>query len=148
MKLSRLKEIDALDAEIALLEERRTIVFAKAASTVGGGWEIKREGSNAGTEEYGSFLRAMPRTSGKSDKVADGAVELYEIDRRLTRAKRRRARLLGYIRNIEDDYVRSALLLKFEEKWTWDRIAYHKRGGATGDCVRRRCERYLKRSTR
>lgn len=143
MKLSRLKEIDALDAEIALLEERRAVVFAKASSTVGGGWEIKRAKGADGVAEYGSILRSMPQATGKSDKVADGAVELCEIDKRLARAKRRRARLIGYIRRVDDDYVRSALLLKFEAKYTWDRVAWKKGGGATGDCVRKRCERYL-----
>lgn len=143
MKLSRLKEIYVLDAEITLLEERRAAVFAKASSTVGGSWEVERTKAEDGEEECGSFLRSMPRGSGKSDKVAEGAVELCEIDKRLARAKQRRARLIGYIRKIGDDYVQSALLLKFEKKYSWDRIALAEGGGATGDCVRKRCERYL-----
>lgn len=143
MTLGRLKEIEVLNADIALLEERRAIVFTKATSKGGGGWEVRRTKAEDGTEEYASVLRSMPRSEGKSDKVAKGAVELAEIDRRLERARRRRARLLGYIRRIEDDYVQSALLLKFEKGYTWDKIAMLTGGGATGDCVRKTCERFL-----
>lgn len=143
MTLGRLKEIEVLNADIALLEERRAVVYVKATSTACGGWEVKRTKNEDGREDYASALRTMPRSGAKSDKVADGAIELCEIDRKLERAKRRRARLIGYIRRIEDDYVQSALLLKFEKGYTWDRIAVLIGNRTTGDSVRKTCERFL-----
>ena len=142
MMLDRFREIKKLNRTIRTLEERRANVMARATSTTSGGWKRVCYKNADGSEEYASALRGMPHSPSKSDKVADGGIELATIDHSLRTAKRKRDSLLRCIKRIEDDYIRETLLLKFVSGYTWEKIA-RLQGISSGESVRKYCERFF-----
>lgn len=142
MTLERLGEIEKLDRTIKSLKERRVLILTRATSCSSGGWERVHSQNADGSEEHASALRTMPKSSVRSDKVAEAACELAEVDRALRKVRRRRSRLYTYIRSIKDDYVRESLSMKFIDKYTWAKIA-RIQGMSSGESVRKYCERFL-----
>lgn len=143
MTIEKLNEIKKLEGVICVLEHRLASARAKAVSTTSSQWVRGIEKKPDGSAEGFSALRGMPSAPGISDKVGNGVADMDEIRRKLRTAKRRRGRLVAYIKGVEDDYMRNVLILKFIKGYTWNSIAILLKGGNTADGVRKSCERFL-----
>lgn len=130
MTIEKLNKIKKLDEFIAGLEHRRADIWSKATSATS------------------TPMQGTPRAPGVGDIVGNAAAELAEIKRELHNARRVRNRLVEYIKNVDDRYIRQTLVLKFINGYTWDRVAMVIGSASSGDGVRKMCHRYLERKNR
>ena len=65
------------------------------------------------------------------------------MEDRLRRVEEQRDRLAAYIDAIEDDFIRTLFVLKFEKRLTWRQIALSMGGRNCADNLARTAQRYV-----
>ena len=89
----------------------------------------------------------MPHTPGIKDKVGDLAVEIADMDERISylegEIERVKAPIVEWIKTIDNDQTRLIFRLRFIRGLAWKEVAAVIRGGNTEASVKNICYRYL-----
>lgn len=92
-------------------------------------------------------LTGMPHTPGIKDKVGDLAVEIADMDERISylegEIERVKAPIVEWIKTIDNDQTRLIFRLRFIRGLAWKEVAAMIRGGNTEASVKNICYRYL-----
>ena len=97
----------------------------------------------------GQQITGMPSGGSRTvSKIEDHAVKTEELRERIRelkgRAVREEAKILEYIKGVEDVFVRQIIQYRFIENLSWNTVA-KKIGGTTPDAVRMALDRHLKK---
>lgn len=92
-------------------------------------------------------LDGMPKGSGKSDKVADLAVNKAEIEEiingKLAEIQVQRKRIMNYINNIDDSLLRQIMFLRNVSCMNWNQVA--RELNSTENCVKQIYSRHFRK---
>lgn len=95
-------------------------------------------------------MTGMPSGGKISDKVGEGATAIaFYIDllnEAIVKKLTTEMKITRYIEGIEDAELRRIMYLRFIKQKTWQDVAYEIGGGNTEDSVRKRCNRFVKKS--
>lgn len=95
----------------------------------------------------GQVLTGMPHAPGVKDKVGDLAIEIADLEERISYMERemacREQQISGFIQSIEDDYLRTIFRLRFMRGLSWKDVAAIVGGHNTEASVKSACYRYL-----
>lgn len=97
-------------------------------------------------------LTGMPKGSNVTDSHTEQLVEKIVdlkaiIEAKQMRCMRERARLERYIDTIPDSETRMIFTLRFINGLPWAQVAAHMGRGYLGESLKKKCYRYLKRSS-
>lgn len=99
------------------------------------------------SEPGAQAIDGMPHASGVRDKVGDLAVEIADMEDRITFLKgeimEAEKPILKFIREIDDDQTRLIFRLRFIRCLAWKEVAGVLRGGNTEASVKNICYRYI-----
>ena len=96
-----------------------------------------------------SKITGLPHAGGKSDKTAlaaDIAVLKDIVKNKIERSLLEYKRLLNYIDSIDDSLIRQIMTFRHVNGLSWNRVADSIGGGNTGDTVRIKHNRFLKKN--
>ena len=97
-------------------------------------------------------LTGMPHAPGVSDKVGDLAVEIADMENRISllmdEIRQQEAKINLFIASIENDQTRMIFRLRFLRCLTWSEVADVIGGRNTEEAVKSTCYRYLDRLQR
>lgn len=103
-------------------------------------WQKELESLQCQSLVKGQEITDMPFGSGISDKVGRMAVEMADIEAiirgKLAEIQLQRKRIIQYISNIEDSYLRQIVFLRNVSCMSWNEIAREIGGNNTEDSVR------------
>jgi hypothetical protein len=92
-------------------------------------------------------MTGMPHTPGVSDKVADFAIEIADLEERVRalqeQIEEQKERVEDFISTVEPDWVRMMFRLRFIRALPWKGVAEVIGGGNTEDSVKSACYRYI-----
>ena len=92
-------------------------------------------------------LTGMPHILGIKDKVGDLAVEIADMDKRISylegEIERVNAPIAEWIQTIDNDQTRLIFRLRFVRGLAWKEVVAVVRGGNTEESVKKMCYRYL-----
>lgn len=92
----------------------------------------------------------MPSGSNVSDKVGKAATAIVEYTEMLDKAIQEKIeqsiKINAFILDIEDAQLRQIMFLRFIKRLSWQAVASRIGGGNTADGVRKRCNRYVRKS--
>lgn len=95
----------------------------------------------------GQVLTGMPHAQGIKDKVGDLAVEIADMDERISflesEIERVKVPIAEWIKTIDNDQTRLIFRLRFMRGLSWKEVAAVIGGRNTEDSVRMACYRYL-----
>lgn len=93
------------------------------------------------------ILTGMPHTPGIKDKVGDLAVEIADLEKKIScleaECEREKERIVEFVKGIENDHVRMIMRLRFLYALTWKEVAIAIGGRNTEESVKSACYRYL-----
>lgn len=94
------------------------------------------------------ILTGMPHTSSVSDKVGDLAVEIAELETRISDLEKKcevmQTSIVSFVESIEDNYIRTIIRLRFLCAFQWKEVAALVGGGNSAYSVKSACYRFLK----
>lgn len=100
----------------------------------------------------GQVLTGMPHAPGVKDKVGDLAVEIVDLEARITylksEIKKQEDEISVFVATIEDDYTRMIFRLRFQRALLWEDVTAIIGGGNTVESVKSTCYRYLEKLQR
>ncbi len=114
--------------------------------------ELRRRIMELEETSTGSSIRitGMPRTYGKTDKVAKYAAEIVDLkstlEEYLKKCFSELNRLNNYISNIDDSHIRVILTMRYINGLTWNQVAAKVGGGNSEDSVKKAAYRYLEKN--
>ncbi|MBR2132267.1 MAG: hypothetical protein IJ955_06980 [Oscillospiraceae bacterium] len=92
-------------------------------------------------------ITGMPHTSGVKDKVGDLAVEIADMDERISylegEIERVKIPIVEWIKTIDDEQTRLIFRLRFVRGMAWKEVASVMGGNNTAANIRSICYRYL-----
>ena len=92
-------------------------------------------------------LTGMPHASGVKDKVGDLAVEIADMDERISflesEIERIKAPIVEWINTIDNDQTRLIFRMRFIRGLSWKEVALVVGGRNSEDSVRMACYRYI-----
>lgn len=95
-------------------------------------------------------LTGMPSGNNISDKVGKAATAIVEYINLLEEAIQQKIeqsiKINAFILDIDDAQLRQIMFLRFVKRLTWQQVANRIGGGNTADGVRKRCNRYVKKT--
>ncbi len=112
--------------------------------------KAKLESLRARRGLHSQTIDDMPHGSGPKDsKDAELTAEIIDLEEiikaKLVIIQRERNRLMRYISDIPNSFMRQIFTARFVELMTWEQVAEDIGPGRTGDSVKIACYRYLKR---
>ena len=113
-------------------------------------WQQKLDRLENQSLVKGQQITGMPSGGSRTmSKVEDRALKLEEIREKIQelrdRAMREEARLLEYIKGIDDGFVRQIIQYRFMEQMSWKEVARSMGGDNTSEGVRKALQRFLKK---
>jgi hypothetical protein len=110
-------------------------------------WQKELERLQCKSLVKGQEITDMPFGSGTSDKVADLAVEIADVQAiirgKLAEIQLQRKKIIEYISNIEDSLLRQIVFLRNVSCMNWNQVA--KELGSTENCVKQIYSRYFRK---
>lgn len=127
MKKENLKLIRQLRAELSDIDERID--------------RLKTTDAVRGSDDSFPYISRMITVSGTS--AADEKL-VRKLKGQQKVARRKLSKLLGYIADIDDDFVKKIFIYRYEQGQSWNRIA-QRLGMSSADQVRKVHDRHLKK---
>lgn len=110
-------------------------------------WQKELERLQCKSLVKGQEITDMPFGSGTSDKVADLAVEIADVQAiirgKLAEIQLQRKKIIEYISNIEDSLLRQIVFLRNVSCMNWNQVA--RELGSTENCVKQIYSRYFRK---
>lgn len=110
-------------------------------------WQMELERLQCKSLVKGQEITGMPFVTGTSDKVGDLVSTMADIEAiikgLLAKIQLERRKIMEYINNIEDSYIRQIVFLRNVSCMSWNKVAREMGGGYTEDSVRKTYERYI-----
>lgn len=101
-------------------------------------------------ENISPSYSGMPSSGKVSDKVGNAAAAIVEYTKMLEDAIQQKIeqsiKINDFILNIDDAQLRQIMFLRFVKRLSWQAVANRIGGGNTADGVRKRCNRYVRKS--
>ena len=113
-------------------------------------WQSRLESLRSQSLMKGQEITGMPSGGSRTtSKIEERMIKIVEIEERIKelrdRADREEARLLRYIEEIGDSFVRQIIQYRFLELKTWKGVADCMGGDNTSESVRKALYRFLKK---
>ncbi len=97
-------------------------------------------------------LTGMPHSPGVKDKVGNLAIEIVDLEARISflegEIKEQEKRIEKYIMDIDDDYTRIIFRLRFQRALKWEDVRDIIGGNNTVESVKSICYRYVEKLQR
>lgn len=111
-------------------------------------WEKELERIQYQSLARGQQLTGMPAGTKRADRIADMAADMADITTiiqgKLAEIQIARKRIIEYISNVEDSYMRQVIYLRNVSCLKWEQIADEI--GGSGESIRVSYNRYLKKA--
>lgn len=113
-------------------------------------WQQKLDRLESQSLIKGQQITGMPAGGGRTtSKVEEQVMKREEIreniQKLIARAAREEARLMEYLKGVEDTFVRQIIVYRFMDLMPWNKVAQKMGAGYTSDSVRMAVDRYLKK---
>lgn len=113
-------------------------------------WQQKLDRLESQSLIKGQQITGMPaggsRTTSKVEEQVLKREEIREhIQKLIARAAMEEARLMEYLKGVEDTFVRQIIVYRFMDLMPWSKVAQKMGAGYTSDSVRMAVDRYLKK---
>ena len=113
-------------------------------------WQRELERLQCKSLVKGQEITDMPRGSGTSDKVADLAIEMVEVETsikgKLAEIQLQRKKVLNYIEDIPDSTTRQIVYLYCVSNLNWHQVSREMGEGYSADGVKQTYYRHLKKN--
>lgn len=110
-------------------------------------WQKELERLQCKSLVKGQEITDMPFGSGTSDKVADMAIDIADINAiirgKLAEIQVQRKKILEYINNIDDSMLRQIMFLRNVSCMNWNQVA--RKLGSTENCVKQIYSRHFRK---
>lgn len=115
-------------------------------------WEKERDKKQVKSVIGSQIITGMPFGSGKSDKVADVAVDIADTDLiirgKLAEIQQQRKKIIEYIDSIDDSLMRQIIFYRHVSCMTWQEVADSIGGKNTENSVKKAYSRFMKEQER